>query len=42
MPVPAASPGATRGDVFALVVGICIWVLRVAASALLARDEYPP
>ncbi len=29
-------------DVFALVVGICRWVLRVTAYVLLMRDEYPP
>jgi len=29
-------------DVFALVVGINRWVLRVAAYVLLMRDEYPP
>jgi hypothetical protein len=29
-------------DVFRLVVGINRWILRVAAYALLMRDEYPP
>ena len=29
-------------DVFALVVGINRWALRVAAYAGLMRDEYPP
>ena len=29
-------------DVFALVVGLCRWVLRVTAYVLLMRDEYPP
>lgn len=29
-------------DIFQLVVGINRWALRVAAYALLMRDEYPP
>ena len=29
-------------DIFALVVGINRWALRVAAYAGLMRDEYPP
>ena len=29
-------------DIFAIVLGINRWALRVAAYVLLMRDEYPP